>query len=693
MTNSKVLKLSQLNLSRRVYKALWRSGINSIEMLATLSDEQLLSIRGFSEIELAEVHEKLSVYISLHSHFNKRQSKVGGKWNLSYKKEEALQQPTKSSIKEILATLPVQNSLELLELSTRSYNALRRSGIDTIEHLALMGEEELLEVKNLGTESLKSIQNILRVYLEHHPLSEEYAELVNQYRLSQTRQLPFTTLGDSSLPIHSNFLIEPELLDRASCLPLDRISITRLALSEHLYRELLSHQVKSVGDLIQQTADKFKDVNPIRERIQWYIDWLLTQAETVREEEVEGHDLSPVHKVALEETPLDTFVANWFTALSDREQQTIYGRYGLLGDTLTLEQLGERFGVTRERVRQIQKHAKGKLKKVVNFQKIKPLTELLYYVLAKSGGLMTAQQLRERLCKILVVGQIDPLSVADLVFELDDIGEHFRGLYGWEDKELPLTKITEVQRQLSILLDEGKVPLTTSQLIAKFKDTEFYQEYSDELDDVTIDACLRSHPRLRVNGGIWYLKKQGWLRLAGIILALREIGEPAHYELITKNTNAILPSNLHRTPHNIHAELGRRPDIFVRVGHGIFGLAEWGLTDDGSVANAIYRVLLKAGKPLHCEVITEHVLETWRVNPGSVQAALYTDDRFVNIGNSVYWVRDHELPETALDFGDLFGAKLARQQKEIERWDNGIEHDTYNEVDLIRDIGTDFFGG
>lgn len=53
----------------------------------------------------------------------------------------------------------------------------------------------------------------------------------------------------------------------------------------------------------------------------------------------------------------------WVDALSPREREVLEGRYGLGdGEVLSLEELGARVGVTRERVRQIQQEALVKIK-------------------------------------------------------------------------------------------------------------------------------------------------------------------------------------------------------------------------------------------------------------------------------------------------------------------------------------------
>ena len=51
--------------------------------------------------------------------------------------------------------------IEELDLSVRSYNCLKRAGIDTVLELARMTEEEMIKVKNLGKKSLREIKDKL----------------------------------------------------------------------------------------------------------------------------------------------------------------------------------------------------------------------------------------------------------------------------------------------------------------------------------------------------------------------------------------------------------------------------------------------------------------------------------------------------------------------------------------------------
>lgn len=51
--------------------------------------------------------------------------------------------------------------IEDLDLSVRSYNCLKRAGIQTVEELTMKTEEEMMRVRNLGKKSLKEVKDKL----------------------------------------------------------------------------------------------------------------------------------------------------------------------------------------------------------------------------------------------------------------------------------------------------------------------------------------------------------------------------------------------------------------------------------------------------------------------------------------------------------------------------------------------------
>ena len=59
-------------------------------------------------------------------------------------------------------------------------------------------------------------------------------------------------------------------------------------------------------------------------------------------------------------------VSDLFEVLDDRERTTIFQRFGLRGGKpRTLEEMGKKFGVTRERIRQLQNFALAKLRQAL----------------------------------------------------------------------------------------------------------------------------------------------------------------------------------------------------------------------------------------------------------------------------------------------------------------------------------------
>ena len=56
----------------------------------------------------------------------------------------------------------LEMTIEELDLSVRSYNCLKRAGINTVQDLAGKSEEEMIKVRNLGRKSLEEVLNKMR---------------------------------------------------------------------------------------------------------------------------------------------------------------------------------------------------------------------------------------------------------------------------------------------------------------------------------------------------------------------------------------------------------------------------------------------------------------------------------------------------------------------------------------------------
>ena len=65
-----------------------------------------------------------------------------------------VQQPHEEDVKKVNTMM-----IEDLDLSARSYNCLKRAGIQTVDELTQKTEDEMMHVKNLGKKSLKEVKD------------------------------------------------------------------------------------------------------------------------------------------------------------------------------------------------------------------------------------------------------------------------------------------------------------------------------------------------------------------------------------------------------------------------------------------------------------------------------------------------------------------------------------------------------
>lgn len=73
------------------------------------------------------------------------------------KNTEIMVEPTENKKEKVL-----EMTIEELDLSVRSYNCLKRAGINTVEDLTNKSEEDMMKVRNLGKKSLDEVINKLQ---------------------------------------------------------------------------------------------------------------------------------------------------------------------------------------------------------------------------------------------------------------------------------------------------------------------------------------------------------------------------------------------------------------------------------------------------------------------------------------------------------------------------------------------------
>jgi hypothetical protein len=89
------------------------------------------------------------------------------------------------------------------------------------------------------------------------------------------------------------------------------------------------------------------------------------------------------------------------SVLPERARDVMVSRYGLGRDTerMTLEAIGKKYNITRERVRQIENHAIAAIRKSKEYVKEKKAFDELEHVLHTLGGIMTEEDFLNHISK------------------------------------------------------------------------------------------------------------------------------------------------------------------------------------------------------------------------------------------------------------------------------------------------------
>lgn len=481
------MPLEALDLPARAYNGLKRAGIDTVSQLLALTDAELLAIHGIGISSLGGIRYRLNRYKA--SHKERLQQLPTG---LPVEVVQPVQSPSVRSD----ATLEAGPPLDLLALSPRPHNCLRRAGIDTIGQLAAMSEEQLLAVRNLGPTSLAEIQQKLAGYLAQHP----------EYRLpAAPAPQPAAPVSSPSQVPYRPPVVHPALLARAAKIPLNGISVTRLVLPTRDARFLSAQDIRTVGDLARQPADLFAPGFVIPKRVDWYLEWLVTQTKDSWDEEVAGKRVSPVHRLLLSETTLDQLIAEWIEGIGKQAREVLRLRFGYGGPPMTLEEVGQQLeGITRERVRQVQVRALKRLGEPKAGKAIGPLVTVLKQEFADAGGLMTEDEVCDRLSDLVAVEQIEPAWAARLLLHGC---KEFNGPQGdlWALAGKPLVLVPSIVNGFVKLLRDAGKQVPAEEILADLRATPFGRDHEAVLDDPFLTAVLRVSQEIESGDGLVWL--------------------------------------------------------------------------------------------------------------------------------------------------------------------------------------------
>ncbi|MCA9327456.1 hypothetical protein KDA14_02920 [Candidatus Saccharibacteria bacterium] len=315
----------------------------------------------------------------------------------------------------------------------------------------------------------------------------------------------------------------------------------------------------------------------------------------------------------------------------EREREIIARRYGLFDRKETLEQIGELLGITRERVRQLEKSVMTKLR--MSGAELPHITEVEAAVaaaLTEAGetaritnlaSTLTAENTRTDQSRLAFLTELCPnISV---ISEDDSYFQAAGNTTAHDDKKMK----QEVEQIVAAIKKAGS-PVSSKEM-AKLASMEA-ESYAVALATIS--------KKLATLNGRWGLVKWPTVNPKNIrdkiYVILSENNRHMHFNEISE---AIKASDFKRkdvTTQAIHNEL-IKDKRFVLIGRGIYALSEWGY-NKGTVADIIAEVLREAKEPLHRDEIVKRVLKSRFVKETTILLNLQSKPQFKRVAKATY---------------------------------------------------------
>ncbi len=344
---------------------------------------------------------------------------------------------------------------------------------------------------------------------------------------------------------------------------------------------------------------------------------------------------------AVYDTDLSEIVEEMFMVLTAKEKEVIVKRFSLDNQPKwTLESIGQKFSVTRERIRQIEKIALGKLRRTVSTTRLNMINDLANNILNEHGGVLLESKLVSAILNTL--GAKNPVD-ADIIRLALNINQKIEeaektNVYNpfWRFKEIDLATIGSIiNTGIKVLKKKGDV-MANGKLVVQIK--QILQEKVEAYSDPMIISSLEVDKRIKkVDESfglmIWRHINPRSIRDKAYII-LKNEKKPLHFvEIANKIANAGFDKKV-VTTQAVHNELIRY-DQFVLVGRGLYTLKEFGYKK-GTVADVIEDLLRKTERPMTKQEIIEGVLSQRQVKKGTISLNLQKNPQFIRVGRAVY---------------------------------------------------------
>ena len=318
----------------------------------------------------------------------------------------------------------------------------------------------------------------------------------------------------------------------------------------------------------------------------------------------------------------------------EREREIITRRFGLYDRRETLEQIGELLGITRERVRQLEKAILIRLKLAAEDGKteiVGVLEKSFIRALSEMGRAARVSDLADKIYNRATNQQERShvafiATLAPSLTVIDENDNYYQSVaiseYG-DDKKLK-ARIDEVVK----LIKEVKEPQTVDQLFDKLN-----YEHPSQIASLASVSKQLAHLKDRWGLAKWPTVNPKNIR-DKIYVILADNGKPMHFSEIAKSIKGSEFKRKDVTTQAIHNEL-IKDKRFVLIGRGIYALDNWGYSK-GTVSDIIADVLKKSKEPLHRDEIVKRVLKSRQVKETTILLNLQSKPQFKRVAKATY---------------------------------------------------------
>ncbi len=322
-------------------------------------------------------------------------------------------------------------------------------------------------------------------------------------------------------------------------------------------------------------------------------------------------------------------------ALPERARDVLEKRYGLGadGETYTLEAIGQSYGITRERVRQIENYGISSIQKSDAYKKHYDLFIELQKLIDQLGGGVIAEHVlldelatdattRNHLYFLLVVG--DPFYKSK---------ENPQYAHRWFTERKTADSVEQALRNVYKTLDRDEL-VSETEILNRFRAE--LMEIADKHDEHVLKRWLSISKQIGRNPlGDWGPADSPNIRVKGIrdyaYLAVKRHGSPMHFREVAGSIDELFGHKAHiATTHNELIKDAR----FVLVGRGLYALTEWGYT--AGVVKDVLRDILEQEGPLSREELIDKVRKERYVKDNTILVNLQDTNLFRRLSNGTY---------------------------------------------------------